>query len=163
MIATAPRDKHKTKQDVETPEDLFRLLDVEFEFVRDLAATAENRKCADFITPEQNSLETPWAKLAGWQWLNPPFADIEPWLEKCVYEARRGAQLVVLVPASVGANWFRHLVEGKAEVRFLNGRVTFVGHVKPYPKDLMLCIYERGRYASMGTWDWRAKAKRRAA
>ena len=43
-----------------TPADIFEPLAKEFTFVLDVAANAENAKCSEFITREQNGLLSPW-------------------------------------------------------------------------------------------------------
>src|SRR5882762_6462491 len=52
---------------------------------------------------------------------------IEPFVDKAhrmvVYEQ---AKTVVLVPAAVGANWWRDHVHQRANVVFLNGRLCFI-------------------------------------
>ena len=52
MSAPGPtRAAIKTRDDWETPPELFYLLDREFDFKLDAAATYENRKCADYFGP----------------------------------------------------------------------------------------------------------------
>ena len=106
-------------------------------------------------------------------WLNPPFADIAPWVEKCAasawWESEKskrgpgaadGRRIFLLVPAAVGSNWFSMHVHKKALVLVLNGRITFdgcppnpkTGKVDPYPKDCMLCVY--GAKPGFDIWRW---------
>jgi hypothetical protein len=93
---------------------------------------------------------------AGLLWLNPEYSAIEPWAKKCALEAARGANIVMLTPASVGANWFRDHVAGRADVSLLNGRITFVGSTAGYPKDLMVSHFHRHAGGGMCIWDWRS-------
>lgn len=44
----------------ETPLDFFRTLDAEFHFTVDVCATAENAKCQDYFSPEQDGLSQEW-------------------------------------------------------------------------------------------------------
>jgi hypothetical protein len=120
----------------------------------DLAATYENSVATDFISPERNSLETPWPIYRSprhpnepvQMWLNPPFADIAPWAKKCAEwvtgMAVPGSRIFMLVPAAVGTNWWRDYVSGKARVIAVSPRLTFVGCKDPFPKDCALCVYE---------------------
>ena len=100
-----------------------------------------------------------WALPPGLLWLNPPYANIAKWTEKCArwraVEAGAASEqrIALLVPASVGSNWFAEHVDGKALVIFLRPRLTFVGHVDPYPKDLLLAIY--GLPPGYECWRWR--------
>lgn len=120
-------------------------------FTWDLAATAENRKCEKFISPEQNSLSIDWRTLDGSLWLNPPFERIRPWAEKCA-ATRQWNKIFLLTPASVGSNWFRDFVFKKALVLALNGRITFVGETMAYPKDCMLSCF--GFEPGFDVWTW---------
>ncbi len=158
-LAPAPRNRHETEQSVGTPWDFFRLLDKEFSFTFDLAADSANTKCHLHFNEQDNSLAQDWADIWGWAFLNPPFANIEPWVRKCYEESQRGAKIVALLPASVGSRWFAEWVWGKCELRFLTGRLTFIGHDKPYPKDLMLAIYAKGLWPMVSPWDWKPRAE----
>jgi DNA (cytosine-5)-methyltransferase 1 len=148
----------KSKQDYGTPDNLIAAVQRRFgKIVCDLAATPLNTKCeADYYTPEMDSLSRPWARefSTGLLWLNPPFANIAPWAEKCTAESReRHGLITLLVPASIGSNWFAKHVEGKAVVIGLSPRITFVGETTPYPKDIALCVFGFGLYGFQ-TWRW---------
>lgn len=103
-----------------------------------------------------DSLVQSWQQGRGWNWCNPPYADIEPWVRKAWIEADKGAQTAMLVPASVGSNWWRDHVSTRAYINHLNGRLTFVGHKSPYPKDLALLLYTPWGFWGTETWNWRA-------
>lgn len=123
----------------------------------DLAASAANTKARFFLTEQDNSLNRSWADL--WPavnrkplcWLNPPFTNITPWARKCAEECQLGARILLLVPASVGANWAWDWVFPYADV-YSVGRMVFDdcydkhGELitTPYPKDLVLAHYELG-------------------
>jgi len=72
------------KSDWETPDTLFADLHREFDFTLDVCATKENAKLPNYITPEQDTFKTDWAKpeyadaegkIRAWQ--NPPYGDPE--------------------------------------------------------------------------------------
>jgi hypothetical protein len=69
-------------------------------------------------------------------------------------EMLRGARILLLVPASVGANWFQNHVAPNAHVIELVGRVKFVGHKQGFPKDLVLCAFMHG-LTGRSSWKWR--------
>lgn len=159
----------RSKQNVGTPPALLlavrELLGGELTW--DLAATAKNTVAPRYLgrgSPAgANALAASWHRLpraaADWIWLNPPFGDIAPWAAKCAAEAWLGAAIALLVPASVGAEWYGAYVHGKAEPLALTPRVTFVGHTQPYPKDLLLCVYRPGAVgAELRPWRWKAAA-----
>jgi len=153
-IATQPRDRTQTEQDVGTDPRLFSALNSHFGFNYDLACTKENMLCKFGLTPSEDSLSVDWHKLDGFLWLNPPFGDCKTWAKKCHEESLKGAKIVLLTPASVGPTWFRDFIYKKAKVRFLNGRLTFVGHKQPYPRDLVISIYDNINFG-MDIWNWR--------
>lgn len=146
----------------------------------DLAASKENTQAGQYLSEADDSLspDRPWRRLGGWLWLNPPYGNIGAWAKKCAEESAAGAKILFLVPASVGADWYRQYVHPNAEVRFLNGRLAFEflypedykdskGNLSPkagkmntdpYPKDLLLAIFDRNRYATAYPWDWRNNA-----
>lgn len=148
----------KSKQDYATPPEFIAAVKAHLNidaFGVDLAADADNAKAALYFDEEHDSLAQDWTVFAwrGWCWLNPPFADITPWAKKCAEAAREGVRIAFLVPAAVGANWFRDHVDGWAHVLFLNGRISFDG-VGPYPKDCILCLYGP-MHQGYEVWDWR--------
>ena len=128
-------------------------------FSMDLAASADNAVTDleeapnSYYDEKMDALTRPWS-CGGWNFCNPPFADIEPWVMKAVSESQLGAQTCMLLPASVGSNWWANFVDGCAHVLFLNGRVTFVGHTKPYPKDIAILLYTKYIYGGYEVWDW---------
>lgn len=148
-----------TRQDYGTDPAFFRVVNQEFDFTMDLAANDENAKCPAYITPEMDSLLSPWpGRGSGWFWLNPPYAHIEPWVRKAYEESLKGAKVAVLIPASVGSEWWERWVVGKAQARLLRGRLTFEGETTPYPKDCALLLYRRGLHG-VCWWDWRQEVQ----
>lgn len=153
----APTQKPgKSRQDYQTPTDFLnavrRRLGIQG-FTVDLAATEENAVCDEYFTEAINALKQGWS-FAGWCWLNPPFKRIDPWVQKAYQESRRGGRIAMLVPAGVGANWWRDWVHGKAFVLLLNGRLTFVGETAPYPKDCVLLLYGPDIAPGYDVWQW---------
>ena len=150
----------RSKQDYRTPPEFLdavkRMLGID-QFLLDLAATADNAVADRFISPEQDSLsvDTIWPEtnVREWCWLNPPFAYLSPWVERAYCDAG-WCNTAMLVPAGVGSNWWRDWVHLKADVLFLNGRISFDG-VAPYPKDCALLLYEKGSQGTYTVWDWR--------
>ena len=59
----------------------------------------------------------------------------------------------MLVPASIGTNWYRDYIDGQMMVWGIP-RIKFVGATQAYPKDLMLCAAGYG-VQGHGFWDWR--------
>lgn len=131
----------------------------------DLAADNTNKKAFYFFTEEENSLTKEWHKLShnvsddSLLWLNPPYRDITTWAKKCAEESKKGANILFLVPASVGSNWFADFVWKCSNIYYLQGRLSFDGKA-PYPKDCMLCFYgpkalQLTEHYTTHVWDWR--------
>lgn len=148
-----------TKQDYETPNDFLEAVTARFGAIDfDLAAASREVSKGDrFLGPETDSLRALWQIYAGdLAWLNPPFTNIDPWAAKCVAATPSldgGARILLLVPASVGSEWFRLHVHGKAYVHALNPRLKFVGCKDPYPKDCILAEY--GAAPGFDVWRWK--------
>lgn len=157
-MTTMPAQKPgKSEQVVETPDDFIQAVLIRLGisgFSLDVAASPDNTQAPLFYDEETNGLIQPWY-TSGWAWCNPPYSSISPWVEKAWTEAQKGAHIVMLVPASTGSNWWRAHVDGKAYITFLNGRVTFVGHSSPYPKDLALLLYAPFLSGGSTVWRWR--------
>lgn len=147
----------KSKQDVQTDPLFVKATEKRFGLIGfDLAASAENAQTISYFTKEHNSLIQQWHKIEtdGVLWLNPEFSDVEPWVQKCAAESSLVCKpILCLVPASVGANWWRKWVMPSAHVIQLNGRLTFVGHTQAYPKDLALLVYYAG-LTGVSIWQW---------
>lgn len=108
----------------QTPQYIFDWLNVEFDFLLDGACNANNCKCIFGFTEDQNSLICNWASYNR-VWLNPPYSDPLPWVKKAYEESQKGCTVVCLLPADISTKWFHEWVIGKAEIRFVQGRISF--------------------------------------
>lgn len=160
-----PRQSPSTsKQDYETPPEVIAACVARFgPLAVDLACETRNAKAPEALAIDKgiDSLTVPWAERFPnvTMWLNPPFKRIAPWMMKCRDEARQlgpNGKIVVLTPASVGANWFFDHVHKSALVLPLAPRITFVGATQPFPKDCMISVFTRTTVAP--TWLDRVKA-----
>jgi phage N-6-adenine-methyltransferase len=130
-----------------TPPSLIRTLADEFgPFDLDPCCRIETAKAPLFFTQEQDGLSQDWH---GAVFLNPPYSKPAPWLQKAIHETTLGhASIVVaLLPVRTDTRWFHSLVKNHAELRFLQGRVKWIGWQGtpiPSPKDpSMLSIYRQ--------------------
>lgn len=125
------------RMDWETPQWLFDQLDAEFGFELDVCATPENAKCERYFTPEHDGLSQEWTGVC---WMNPPYGrEIGRWMRKAYESSLNGATVVCLVPARTDTAWW-HDYAAKGEVRFLRGRLRFVGarHSAPFPSAIVV-------------------------
>lgn len=126
----------------ETPKDFFDTLDAEFRFNLDVCALPENAKCAAYYSPDVDGLSQPWY---GNCWCNPPYGrQVGRWVAKAAQSAAEGATVVMLLPARTDTAWFHDYIYGRAEVRFVRGRLKFGGSANSAPFPSMVVIFRPG-------------------
>jgi len=142
------------RMDWATPDALFRALDGEFAFTLDAAASSQNTKCPAFFDEEANGLERNWADAAkgGCVWVNPPYGRaIGQWVAKGWEEYTRGARVVMLVPARPDTRWWS-VATRAPQVRFIRGRVRFVGADAPAPFPSALVVFDLAYHRPCYDW-----------
>jgi site-specific DNA-methyltransferase (adenine-specific) len=108
-----------------TPPEVFGPLHAEFNFTLDACATEDNAKVGHFYTEVDDGLAHDWCHERVF--MNPPYGrEIYAWTRKARDEAKRGALVVGLLPASCDLKWWHEDVVGHAEVRYIRGRVRFL-------------------------------------
>jgi phage N-6-adenine-methyltransferase len=135
------------RDDWTTPLDLFQELDAEFGFTLDAAATAENALCASYFTAEDDGLDQEWS---GTVFCNPPYSQVAKWVEKAHRASLDGVTTVLLLAARTDTRWWHGFVEGKAEYRFVKGRLTFGSATNSAPFPSAVVIF-RGSPAQAAT------------
>lgn len=106
----------KNSDDWKTPNEFYLDLDAEFKFDFDpcpFESTFDGLKCK-------------WGKCC---FVNPPYSKVREFLEKAKEELELGNAhvIVFLTFANTDTKWFHDLVYGKAELRFIKGRLKFTG------------------------------------
>lgn len=120
----------------ETPQDFFDKLNDEFHFDLDVCALPENAKCDRYYTPDQDGLKQEWSGVC---WRNPPYGrGIWRWIKKA---SESKGTVVCLVPARTDTKWFHEYILGKAEIRFIKGRLTFQGGQNHAPFPSMIAVF----------------------
>ena len=123
----------------DTPQDFFDKLDEEFIFTLDVCADNNNHKCPVYYTERDDGLQQVWA---GTVWCNPPYGrKIIHWMKKAYESSLLGTTVVCLVPSRTDTQWFHKWVYGKAEIRFVEGRLKFGGNKNSAPFPSMVVIY----------------------
>lgn len=123
-----------------TPQGFFDELDEEFHFDVDVCALAENAKCRSFYTPDVDGLKQVWE---GTVWCNPPYGrEIGQWVKKA---AESGTTVVMLLPARTDTRWFHEYIYGKAEIRFVKGRLKFGDGKNSAPFPSMVVVFNNSR------------------
>jgi len=133
------------KDDWETPLDFFKILNEEFHFTLDPCCNEENHKCINYYTLKDNGLIEDWKGETVY--CNPPYSKktkTNPgqiaWIKKC-YEEGENTTVVMLLPARTDTIAFHKYIYGKAEIRFLKGRLKFVGAKATAPFPSMVVIF----------------------
>ena len=122
-----------------TPDYLFKALDREFKFSVDVCATHLNTKSKRYYTKAEDGLSKDWSGETVW--LNPPYGrQIKFWMEKAFLSSTQGATVVCLVPARCDAAWWHRWCMKASEIRYLQGRITFVGakSAAPFPSAIVI-------------------------
>lgn len=129
------------REDWETPNDFFRALNAEFGFTLDAAASRENHKCVKYFTREDNALLQNWGGETVW--CNPPYGrNIGLWVKKACEESQKpGTVVVLLVPSRTDTAWFHDYIFGKAQIRFIRGRLKFGNSKNSAPFPSLVAVY----------------------
>lgn len=122
-----------------TPQAFFDELNKEFHFTLDPCADENNHKCEKFFTKEQDGLAQTWEGETVF--CNPPYSQNAKWVEKCYTESKKGSTVVLLIPARTDTRWFHNYIYGKAEIRFLKGRLKFGDSKNAAPFPSMIVIF----------------------
>lgn len=127
-----------SRLDWETPASVFAPLHAEFGFTVDGCAEAHNAKLPRYFSPEVDGLNQDWSTERVW--LNPPYGKV---IRQWALKARSAALAVALVPARTDTRWWHEHVQGVAtEVRFLRGRLKFVGALWPAPFPSVIIVWK---------------------
>lgn len=123
-----------------TPQEVFNALNKEFRFTLDPASTDENAKCEKHYTVADDGLSKSWRGERVF--VNPPYGRvIGAWVQKM---AEGGADVcVALLPARTDTRWFHEYIQGKAQIRFIRGRLKFGDCANSAPFPSMICIWHK--------------------
>lgn len=113
-----------------TPTSIYSKLDAEFGFNFD--------PC-----PLMSASDGAKIKWSGRVFCNPPYSKIKDFLRRGLYHlALHDCEFIVyLIPARTDTAWFHDYCYGKAELRFLRGRLRFGGATGNAPFPSMLAIF----------------------
>lgn len=144
-----------------TDPTVFVRLQGRFGFTVDAAALPHNAKLPRFWTSEDDGLAQSWAGERVW--CNPPYSNIEAWVEKAWREMNTGAVplIVMLLPANrTEQRWWQVHVEPYRDreaglrteflggrMRFINSGKTAIGTNERPPFGVVLLIWDHARAA----------------
>jgi phage N-6-adenine-methyltransferase len=132
MTVYNTRTEH-SKDDWETPPELFWQLDKVFHFNLDTAANEKNKKCKNHLA---DALTEPWGLRRARRarvWCNPPFSKKDVFLERAMQFRNDADHIVFLLPNnSRETAWWNSLVVPFADqIINLIGRVNFYSNGEP--------------------------------
>ncbi len=129
-----------TREEWETPQELFDRYDSAYHFTLDAASTHENAKCRKHYTKKEDGLSRPWTGETDW--LNPPYGrGIDRWLHKAKEESRSADTTVVcLLPVRTDTAWFHEYCLDE-KIEFLRGRLRFGGSSNNAPFPSMIVTF----------------------
>lgn len=129
-LFTSARTGDAAKDEWQTPLWLYLLLDNEFKFNLDAAATPKNALCQDYFCDHRKYPTALGDGLISSWWgnvfVNPPYSQLKKWVEKSYIEVQKGNanNVVMLVAARTDTQaWWKYIRFG--EVRFLPGRIKY--------------------------------------
>lgn len=134
------------KQDWKTPYDKFLDWHKEFNFQCDPCTTSDNPLKLQYIyTKEINGLTHFWAKR---NFINPPYNDQLSWIKwgnAQIFDYKCVDLNVYLLPARTDTKMFHEYIYNRpnVEIRFLKGRLKFVGAKSSAPFPSMLVIVRK--------------------
>lgn len=67
------------------------------------------------------------------------------WVRRGLMASKNGATVVMLLPARTDTKWFHDYIYGKAEIRFVRGRLKFGGNSAPFLSMVVVFSPERVR------------------
>ena len=128
----------------QTPKELLMALTMEFGELYD--------PCP--LNPQIDGLKADWQKVT---FVNPPYSQVEKWLRKCHEELNKGNCdiIIFLTFANTDTNWFHSYILGKAQIRFIKGRLRFLDEKGVCTNSAMrpsiLCIFRRKKNEMLRT------------
>lgn len=140
--------------DWETPWWFVHLLEQEIggPFDLDPACTETSKKAVNYFDESANGLLQPWF---GFTYCNPPYSQAAEWVKKAYTEAFKGNATVYFLCAARPDTryWWNYTRHG--EVRFIKGRLRFVGakNSAPFPSALVVFHKNMSRTPSTVYWE----------
>ena len=121
MSAPGSIRRVSTRDDYETPDEVYDPLNEEFGFTIDVCADEDNHKCERWYGIGEDGLSYDWQGIC---WMNPPYSDIKRWV---AHASQQKCTVVALLPNNTDTKWFHEIVWPTAsEIRFLPRRISFL-------------------------------------
>jgi len=95
------KDPSYDKDSMRTPKYIFDYFNSIYSFDVDLAASDDFHFCENYFSMNCGALDMPWANFTA-GWCNPPYSNIDPWIDKAIQESNLGFTTVMLIPSLNG-------------------------------------------------------------
>lgn len=149
----------------QTPPELFATLDREFGFTLDAAASEENRQRGKYFDREDDALAQDWELATrgthgrGSIWLNPPYSRglQARFIQKARDESAKfnGPIICCLIPARPDTLiWHKTIFPCASEIRFIKGRIRFVGATASAPFPSAVVIFGQDTPQKISSWSF---------
>jgi|SRR5687768_15349671 len=83
-----------------------------------------------FTSPPSDGLQVSWLGLSrrGLIFVNPPYSrgQLVQWVRKALREAKRGCEIVMLLPQDLGTVWGQLLIRNTQGICFWKGRISYI-------------------------------------
>ena len=131
-----------------TPQEFYDKLNDEFNFTLDPCATEDNAKCDNFFTADDDGLKQDW--YGNIVFCNPPYGRaIKDWVKKSYEESlKTNTTVVMLIPSRTDTIYFHEFIYGKAEIRFIKGRLKFGDAKNSAPFPSIVVIYRNNEVSN---------------
>lgn len=136
------------RMDWETPNIFFSELNKEFGFTLDPCCYHHTAKAKKFYTKQEDGLIQDWGGHTVF--CNPPYGkEIGAWVKKCYLESLKpNTTVVLLIPSRTDTKYFHDWIYNKGELRFVKGRLKFVGGKDSAPFPSLVVVYRNSAKAS---------------
>lgn len=110
----ASKSTKRHRDTTRTPLWLFAAFNSQYNYVLDAAATKQSALCDHFYTKQRNALKIDWSsdiipfEKTPVVWINPPYSNILPWIDKVVEQQNKGVLSTLLVPRDNRTEWWPH-------------------------------------------------------
>jgi len=86
-------------------------------------------------SPSFDGLAVEWGERT---FVNPPYSNPAPWVEKAIAESGGGKTVVMLLRVDTSTRWFAKLIEADAEILWFSKRLRFTDKPANFPSMLVV-------------------------
>lgn len=127
-----------------TPKEFYEKWNKSYHFTLDPCATDENHLCDKYFTIKTDGLKQDWS--ADVAFVNPPYSQSKLWIKKAYEESKRGAIVVMLLPARTDTKvWHEYIFTYAASIIFVKGRLKFNGSKNCAPFPSAVIVFDQSR------------------